>query len=139
MNLTDLNPFKPIFDIVGGIIDRVIPDKAAAEKAKLEFAAAQQSQSFQLALQQIIVNVEEAKHPSIFVSGWRPFVGWVCGSALAYVALLEPLARFVATVTFGYVGSFPVIDTDLTMQVLLGILGLGGLRTWEKQKSVARK
>ena len=138
MNLTDLNPFKPIFDIVGGIIDRVIPDKAAAEKAKLEFAASQQSQEFQLALQQIVVNVEEAKHPSIFVSGWRPFVGWVCGSALAYVALLEPLARFVATVAFGYVGLFPAIDTDLTLQVLLGILGLGGLRTWEKQKAVAR-
>ena len=138
MKLSDLNPWKPVIDIVGGIIDRVIPDKAAAEKAKLEFAAVQQSQEFQLALQQIIVNVEEAKHPSIFVSGWRPFVGWVCGVALAYVALLEPLARFVATVTFGYVGVFPVIDTNLTMQVLLGILGLGGLRTWEKQKSVAR-
>ena len=138
MNLTDLNPFKPIFDIVGGIIDRVIPDKAAAEKAKSEFAAVQQSQEFQLALQQIIVNVEEAKHPSIFVSGWRPFVGWVCGVALAYVAMLEPVARFVAIVAFGYVGVFPVIDTNLTMQVLLGILGLGGLRTWEKQKAVAR-
>ena len=128
----------PLVDAVGKIIDRVIPDKAAAEKAKLEFAAVQQSQEFQLALQQVIVNAEEAKHPSIFVSGWRPFVGWVCGVALAYVALLEPLARFVATVTFGYVGIFPVIDTNLTMQVLLGILGLGGLRTWEKQKSVAR-
>ena len=128
----------PLVDAVGKIIDRVIPDKAAAEKAKLEFAAVQQSQEFQLALQQIIVNVEEARHPSIFVSGWRPFVGWVCGVALAYVALLEPLARFVATVTFGYVGVFPVIDTNLTMQVLLGILGLGGLRTWEKKKSVAR-
>ena len=128
----------PLVDAVGKIIDRVIPDKAAAEKAKLEFAAVQQSQEFQLALQQVIVNAEEAKHPSIFVSGWRPFVGWVCGVALAYVALLEPLARFVATVTFGYVGVFPVIDTNLTMQVLLGILGLGGLRTWEKQKSVAR-
>ena len=129
----------PVIDAVGKIIDRVIPDKAAAEKAKLEFAAVQQSQEFQLALQQIIVNVEEAKHPSIFVSGWRPFVGWVCGVALAYVALLEPLARFVAIVSFGYVGLFPVIDTNLTMQVLLGILGLGGLRTWEKQKQVARK
>ncbi len=129
----------PIIETVGKIIDRVIPDKAAAEKAKLEFAAVQQSQEFQLALQQVIVNVEEAKHPSIFVSGWRPFVGWVCASGLAYVAILEPLARFVATVAFGYVGAFPVIDTALTMQVLLGILGLGGLRSWEKTKSVASK
>ena len=129
----------PLVDAVGKIIDRVIPDKAAAEKAKLEFAAVQQSQEFQLALQQVIVNAEEAKHQSIFVSGWRPFVGWVCGVGLAYAAMLEPIARFVATVALDYKGSFPVIDTNLTLQVLLGILGLGGLRTWEKQKGVDRK
>lgn len=129
----------PLIDAVGKIIDRVIPDKAAAEKAKLEFAAVQQSQEYQLALQQIIVNVEEARHPSIFVSGWRPFVGWVCASGLAYAAILEPVARFVATVTMGYKGSFPEIDTMLTLQVLMGILGLGGMRSWEKGKSVAAK
>lgn len=137
-----MNPLNlllgPIVDTVGKIIDRVIPDKAAAEKAKLEFAAAQQSQDFQLALEQIKVNLKEAEHSSIFVSGWRPFVGWVGGSGLAYAAILEPLARFVAAMA-GYTGAFPVLDTTITMQVLFALLGLGAYRSFEKSKGVASK
>lgn len=63
----------------------------------------------------------------------------VAGAALAYAAILEPVARFVAVIALDYKGAFPAIDTDLTLQVLVGILGLGGLRTWEKQKGVAAK
>lgn len=127
-----------IIDVVGKVIDRVVPDKAAAEKAKLEFEAQALTQEFQLALGQLKINEAEAGHSSIFVAGWRPCVGWICAAALGYAAILEPVARFVAKVGFAYTGAFPVIDTMLTMQVLLGLLGLGGLRTWEKQKGVAR-
>ena len=74
---------------------------------------------------QVEINKIEAASGSLFVSGGRPFVVWVCAFALAYAAVIEPIARFVATVGFGYSGPFPVIDTDLTMQVLLGLLGLG--------------
>ena len=137
-----MNPLNlllgPIVDTVGKIIDRVIPDKAAAEKAKLEFAAAQQSQDFQIALEQIKVNLEEAKHPSLFVSGWRPAVGWVGAAGLAYAAILEPLARFVAALA-GYSGAFPTLDTTITMQVLFALLGLGVYRSFEKSKGVASK
>ena len=129
----------PLVDAVGKIIDRVIPDKAAAEKAKLEFAAVQQSQEFQLALQQIAVNLKEAEHPSKFVSGWRPFVGWIGGVGLAYAALLEPIARFLAVVALDYKGSFPVLDTTITMQLLFGLLGLGAYRSFDKSKGVASK
>jgi hypothetical protein len=87
-------------------------------------------------LAQIAVNQEEAKSSSLFVSGWRPYVGWVCGNALAYVAILEPIARFVATLN-GYHGPFPIIDTTITMQVLLGLLGLGYLRSQDKKNGVA--
>lgn len=128
-----------ILGIAGKVLDRVIPDKAAAEKAKLELAAEIQRDENQLLLQQIQVNLVEAANPSLFVSGWRPFVGWVCGAGLAYVAILEPMIRFAAQVWFGYKGGFPVIDTSLTMQVLLGILGLAGMRSFEKAKSVAAK
>jgi hypothetical protein len=124
--------------MAGKIFDRVIPDKAAADKAKLEFAAVAQSQEFQTQLAQIAVNAEEAKSPSVFVSGWRPFVGWVCGVAFAYVAVLEPIGRFVAVVAFGYKSPFPVIDTMLTLQVLGGLLGLAGMRSYEKKQGVAR-
>ena len=88
---------------------------------------------------QIGVNTTEASSTDRFVSGWRPFVGWVGGVSLAYVAIVEPVARFTAQVGFQYAGPFPVIDTTLTMQVLLGILGLGGLRTMEKKAGVAAK
>lgn len=86
---------------------------------------------------QMDINKEEAKG-NWFQAGWRPFVGWVCGIALAYVAILEPILRFVAKVFFGYTGEFPIIDTTLTMQVLIGMLGLGVYRTREKEKGVAK-
>lgn|SRR5678816_4907047 len=127
-----------ILDGVKTLIDRVIPDKAAAEKAKQELESAESKAVLENALAQIQVNTEEAKSSSLFVAGWRPFVGWVCGAGLAYVAILEPVTRFVAMTWFKYSGPFPVIDTNLTMQVLLGMLGLAGIRGYEKSKGVAR-
>ena len=130
-----MNPLiAPIFGLVGTVIDRLIPDKAAAEKAKLEMAAALQAQEFQIQIEQIRVNAEEAKSTNWFVAGGRPAIMWVCGFALAYAAVIEPIGRFMAKVWFGYEGEFPVIDTDLTMQVLFGILGLGAFRAAEKIK-----
>lgn len=82
---------------------------------------------------QMLINAKEAGHKSIFVAGWRPFVGWVCGIGLLYVSLIEPLMRFTAKM-FGYDGEFPVIDTDITMQVLLGMLGLVGARSFDKRE-----
>ena len=123
-----------ILDIAGKIFDRVIPDAAAAQKAKDEFAAAAQGQEFQIALAQIAVNAEEAKSPSLWTSGWRPFVGWVGGVGFAYATILEPVARFVATVGFGYQGEFPELELGLLLTTLGGLLGLGTLRTVEKVK-----
>ena len=87
---------------------------------------------------QVEINKIEASSSSLFVSGGRPFVVWVCAVALAYAAVIEPIARFVAKVGFGYEGDFPNINTDLTMQVLVGVLGLGAYRSFEKVKGVAR-
>ena len=128
-------PFlSPVFDIVGKVVDRLIPDKAAAEKAKLEMATALQGQEFQVQIEQIRVNAAEAASTNWFVAGGRPFIMWTCGFALAYASIIEPLLRFLSQVIFGYNGDFPTIDTDLTMQVLFGILGLGAFRTAEKIK-----
>jgi len=121
------------------VIRRVWPDATEVEKIRLQQLADSMEQEFKLRAKQIAVNIQEAQSANVFVSGWRPFVGWVCGSALAYAALIEPVARFVAVVAFGYSGAFPVIDTSLTLQILLGLLGLAGYRTLEKHKGVARK
>ena len=138
-----MNPLfiAPILEIGKGIINRLFPDPAAAAAAQLELLKMQQNGDLaqlaaetDLAKLQIQVNVEEAKSTNWFVAGWRPFVGWTCGAGLAYVAVLEPLARFAAKVAFGYSGEFPSISTDITLQVLLGMLGLGAMRSVEKIK-----
>lgn len=123
-----------ILEGVKTLIDRVIPDKAAAEKAKLELDSAESKAIFENALAQVAVNVEEAKSTNWFVSGWRPAVGWIGAFSLAYAAILEPLIRFTAMVVFKYTGPFPVIDSSITMQILFGILGLGAYRTFEKTR-----
>ena len=88
---------------------------------------------------QLDINKEEAKSSSIFIAGGRPFIMWGCGFALLYASIFEPIIRFVAQVIFGYTGAFPVIDSTLTMQVLLGLLGLGGMRSYDKWKGTDTK
>ena len=137
-----MNPLfiGPILEIGKGIINRLFPDPAAAAAAQLELLKMQQNGDLaqlaaetDLAKLQIQTNIAEAAG-NWFTAGWRPCIGWVCGAGLAYAALIEPFARFIAKVGFGYTGEFPVIDTNLTMQILMGMLGLGAMRSIEKIK-----
>ena len=137
-----MNPLllSGLFDLGKGLIDRVLPDPAAKAAAQLELLKMQQAGDLaqlaadtDLAKLQIQTNMAEAAG-NWFTAGWRPFIGWICGVSLCYVAILEPVARFVAQVWFAYTGAFPTIDTQLTMQVLLGMLGLGAMRSVEKIK-----
>jgi hypothetical protein len=134
---------------VGSIIEavgKIAGDLITTDKERLEMEVEQRKLDLEekrinqaTDLSQIEVNKEEAKSGSFFVSGWRPFIGWGCGIAFIYSALIEPICRFVATTIFLYNGSFPVIDSDLTMQVMLGMLGLGAMRSYEKKSGVASK
>ena len=135
-----------LFDLGKGLIDRLWPDPEKKAAAQLELLKMQQSGDLaqlaaetDLAKLQIQTNIEEAKSTNWWVAGWRPAIGWVCGAGLAYAALVEPFARFAAKVWFGYTGDFPVIDTDLTMQILMGMLGLGAMRSVEKVKGAEGK
>lgn len=130
-------PLAPVIDIVGKVIDRVIPDPAAAAEAKLKLATLEQNGELTAMLAQTDTNKVEAASDSVFVAGWRPFCGWIGGCGLAYAAIVEPTARFVATVMVGYQGDFPAIDTTVTMQVLFGMLGLGAMRSYDKVKGTA--
>ena len=138
-----MNPLllSGLFDLGKGLIDRLFPDPAAKAAAQLELLKMQQAGELaqlaaetDLAKLQIQTNIEEAKSTNWWVAGWRPAIGWVCGAGLAYAALVEPFARFATKVWFGYTGDFPVIDTDLTLQILMGMLGLGAMRSVEKIK-----
>ena len=138
-----MNPLliSGLFSAAQSLIERFFPDPEKKAAAQLELLKMQQNGELallasetDLAKLQIQTNVEEAKSTNWFVAGWRPGIGWVCGAGLAYAALVEPFARFIAQVWFGYTGEFPVISTDLTLQILMGMLGLGAMRSVEKIK-----
>lgn len=126
-------------EIGGSLIRHFFPDPAQAAAAEQKMAELEKSGELAKIAGQLEINKQEAASSSLFVAGWRPYVGWVCGTGLLYVALVEPVVRFVAQVGFSYKGGFPLIDTSLTMQVLVGMLGLGYLRTSEKKAGVAAK
>lgn len=140
-----LDPVTAALDLGGLLIEKIWPDpaKQAAEARKLAELAqsgklTELHAHVELLKAQAEVNAKEAQHKSIFVAGWRPFVGWVCGFSLLYAAMLYPFMQFIAVLT-GFSGQFPSLDTDTTMQILLGMLGLGVYRTYEKTKGVARE
>ena len=123
---------------VSGILDKVIPD--ADEKAKLahQLATMADTHAQQALLAQLEINKAEAASGSLFKGGWRPFVGWVCGIALLYHFILSPLIIFSVTLTGIEIPPIPEFDMGSLMTVLMGMLGLGGLRTYEKQKGITK-
>ena len=123
---------------VTGLLDKVIEDKDKKAKLAHEIATLAERQAHEAAMGQILTNREEAKHKSIWVSGWRPFCGWVCGVALAYHFILSPLIIFGAGWYGAEIPEIPAFDMDALMTILLGMLGLGGLRTAEKVKKVTK-
>jgi hypothetical protein len=128
---------------VGGLVTG-IREAITGEKIKdpVEMAKVQlQLEQLENAIQQgqLKINEAEAHHPSIFVAGARPFIMWGCGFALLYASMFEPLGRFFAVVVFGYSGAFPALDTTLTGQVLMGLLGLGVMRSHDKLKGTDTK
>lgn len=134
-----------IVPLIGKVFDQVFPDPKAAAEAKLKVMEMQQSGALaaldadlKIALAQAGINAEEAKSASIFVAGWRPFIGWCCGIGLAYVFLVYPLLTWWAALAKpAFVP--PVLVVDHLMELVMAMLGLGGLRTFEKIKGVASK
>jgi hypothetical protein len=92
----------------------------------------------ELAKGQLEINKAEAQHRSIFVAGWRPFLGWCLSFAMAWHFVLAPMTMFVAGWTGATIPELPVFDMDSLMTVLLGMLGLGGLRSFEKYKGLTK-
>lgn len=131
--------------IGGKLIDRLWPDPAQAAAAKLELLKMQQTGELaQLAADtdlmksQAAINAAEASSGSLFVAGGRPFLIWVCGSAFASQYVIGPLASWIAALT-GHPIVYPQLDMNTMMPVLLGVLGLSGMRTYEKVTGTATK
>lgn len=127
-----LDPVTAVADVAHDLISRLWPDKTEQEKAQLTAALT--------ALQgQLAANTAEAGSTSLFVSGWRPFIGWVCGTACAWNWIGLKLAVFLALAVAGRKLDLQPADLSEMWPVLLGMLGLGGLRTMEKIQGVAAK
>jgi hypothetical protein len=123
---------------ITGLLDKFIPD--ADEKARLahEIATLAERQAHEIAKAQIAVNNTEAAHKSLFVAGWRPATGWICASGLGFNYIVVPLGNFYLAVSGNSI-IIPSLDLSEMLPVLMGMLGLGAYRTYEKTKKVARE
>lgn len=132
-----------LFAIIPAVLDKLFPDKQASDAAKLRLLELQQNGELaaltaetELAKGQIGVNAIEAASTRLFVAGWRPFVGWICGFAIGFKFIGGPL-MFVVAQFFGTTVVLPEIAVEELLTILLGMLGLGAMRTHEKVKGVA--
>jgi len=133
-----VEPITAVLNIGSQLIDRLWPDPVQAANAKLKLFEMEKQGELAGLVGQLEINKVEAANPSLFVSGWRPFVGWVCGVGLAMQFLLSPLLTWGAAI-IGIPLILPSLDLGVLVTMLGGMLGLGGLRTLEKVKEVARK
>lgn len=144
--MNGIMPWDSVIDLIKTGIDKIWPDKTEAEKAKAALAQAQlqgalkdMEEQWENAKAQIEVNKQEAASNSVFIAGWRPFIGWTCGSAFAYAYVLQPIVVMVSN-TIGHPidpAKLVKLDFDQINPVLFGMLGLGAMRTYEKVKGVA--
>lgn len=123
---------------VTGLLDKFIEDKDQKAALAHEIATMAERHAQERAMAQVETNKVEAAHRSIFVAGWRPFIGWTCGISLAWHFVLSPVVVFVTAWIGIEMPDLPTFDMDSLMTVLLGMLGLGGLRTFEKHKGLSR-
>ncbi len=126
-----------LLPLIGEVIDRVVPDKNGALKAKAAIEKSLVDNANTLNLAQAKINMEEAKHRSIFVAGWRPFLGWVAASGFAWMFVLQPLAQWLLVLQ-GNPITLPVFQTDILLELTFAMLGLASLRTFEKAKGLSR-
>ena len=137
MTVNALLAAGPIASGLFGLIDKLFTSEDERMAAKLRVLELEKSGE----LAQIAVNAQEAQHDSIFVAGWRPFIGWVCGLAFTWAFLLYPILSFLV-VALGLPADLtlvPELDLASMMPVLMGMLGLGAMRSWEKREGVARE
>jgi hypothetical protein len=123
---------------VTSIIDKIVPDKDQAAKLAHEIATMSEKMANEQVLAQLEVNKAEAASGSLFKGGWRPAIGWICGLALFWSFILQPFLVFFLLVFGVDLPPLPEIGTADLMPILLGMLGLGGLRSYEKVQKVTK-
>jgi len=123
---------------VSGLLDKFVEDADTKAKLAHDIATMSERHAHDLALAQVGVNAAEAASGSLFKGGWRPFIGWTCGIAFGYHFVGQPVAVFALTVAGVQIPALPDFDMGTLLTVLGGMLGIGGLRTYEKQKGLTK-
>jgi len=133
-----MNPLllAPLLDFGKDLIGRFFPNEDDRRKAESDFLKLAMDGELKQVIAQLQINAQEAAHPSLWVAGWRPYFGWVGGTGFGYAVLIQPLLAWLATVKGWPVP--PTLDNDLLLTVAGGMLGIGGLRTYEKFKKVTK-
>lgn len=132
-------PWTDLIKEIGQTVRQVLPDPEAQRDFDLkvmELAAKAEEAETQLALGQIETNKIEAENPNVFVSGWRPFIGWVGGVSLGYTWIVAPLLQFAFRL-FGLDVPLPALDPAEIWPIIAAMLGLGTMRSFEKSRGVA--
>ena len=132
-----LDPISALLEIGGKVIDRIWADPVQASAARLELIKIQQSGELAQIVGQMDINKAEATNPNLFVAGWRPFIGWVCGAGFAVQFVIGPLGEWITNIS-GHPVHFPQMDIGTMMPLLFGMLGLGAYRTAEKIQGVTK-
>jgi hypothetical protein len=132
------DPISAVFEVGAKLIDKLIPDPKQKAEAVQRLSELQQSGDLAVIANQVEIDKIEAANPRLFVSGWRPFIGWVCGVALAVQLVAAPIVVWTGELS-GHPIKMVVMDVSLLTTLLVGMLGLGGMRTVEKLNNVASK
>jgi hypothetical protein len=134
-----MNPVTAILGLVDTVVSRIWPDKTEQEKEQFTLAIQQELDKTQLLTGQMSTNAAEGASGNMFVAGWRPAVGWICALAFGWMYFVQPMFLFAVAATGHPVPSLPHLDIGEMMPILLGMLGLGGLRTYEKVNGITNK
>lgn len=118
------------------LIGKFIPDPAEKAKAEFELLKMTQDGELKVVLAQLEINAKEATNPSLFVAGWRPAVGWTCGFGLAYQTVFHNILEWISVIRGWPLP--PAIDSEVLIYTLSGLLGIAGLRTYEKTNNVTK-
>lgn len=134
-----MNPLflAPVLEIGKTLIDRFLPDPEKKREAEADFLKLAMDGELKQVIAQLEINAREAMHPSIWVAGWRPFFGWASGVGFVYAVFGQPFLAWYASVKG--LPTPPTLDNDLLWVVVTGLLGIGGLRTYEKKNKIDSK
>lgn len=129
--MAGIDPISAIVGVADKVLGAVLPDKAAKDAANARLLEMVTQGEISSVIGQLEVNKAEATSSSVFVAGWRPYIGWVCGTALLSDFLVRPLLTWIATLA-GHPVAYPPLDLSTLLTLLMGMLGFGAMRSFDK-------